>query len=169
MSTNNQNFQDLIDKDKYQVFVFSSPASLPINFARHPWLVINQKGVISRWEVMHFKNKKDKRLKHIHFNNRSPFCGNIIIYPLELLYWKAELMGYIEGDEESTVKKAIDFIEDSIDTYPYYERYNFLGPNSNTYLQNILNKFPEFNIKLSWRFIGKGYKNISNRLAGQEF
>lgn len=153
-----QNFQDLINKDKYQVFVFSSPASFPINFARHPWFVINKKGVISRWEVMHFENKTDRKLEHIHFNARSPFGGNIIIYPLEILFWKTELMGYIEGGEESDAKKAIEFIENSMETYPYYDRYNFLGPNSNTYLQNVLNKFPEFNIKLSWNFIGKDYE-----------
>lgn len=158
MKTNNQNFQDLIKKDKCQVFVFSSPASLPINFARHPWLVTNNKGVVSRWEVMHFRNKKDKRLGHIHFNARSPFQGNIVFYPLEILFWKTKLMGYIEGDEDSIVKKAIEFIESSTETYPYYTRYHFWGPNSNTYLQNVLNKFPEFNIKPSWRFIGKDYK-----------
>lgn len=158
MNANSKNFQDLIDKDKYQVFVFSSPASIPINFARHPWFVLNKKGVISRWEVMHFKNKKDKKLNYIHFNARSPFCGNIIIYPFEILFWQTKLIGYIEGGEGSTAEKAIGFIEDSIKTYPYYDRYNFLGPNSNTYLENVLNKFPEFNIKPSWRFIGKDYK-----------
>lgn len=158
MNTSNQNLQDLINKDKYQVFVFSSPASLPINFARHPWFVVNKKGVVSRWEVMHFKSKSDNNFGYIHLNNRSPFCGNIVIYPLEILYWKTEMMGYIEGEEDSLAKRALEFIENSIETYPYHDSYRFIGPNSNTYLQNVLNKFPEFNIKLSWRFIGKDYK-----------
>lgn len=151
----NKNFENLVDKEKYQVFIFSSPASLPINFARHPWIVVNNKGVVSRWEVMHFKNKNDKRLKYIHLNARSPFCGNIVFYPLELLFWKTKLMGFIEGD---IALKAIDFIERSIENYVYYDKYSFLGPNSNTYVQWILNKFPEFKIKLSWRFIGKNYR-----------
>ena len=150
-----EKFEKLIDKDKYQVFIFSSPASLPVNFARHPWVVINNKGIVSRWEVMHYKNKKDKRLNHLHFNARAPFCGNIVFYPLELIYWKIKMMGFIEGD---IAFKAIDFIENSLETYPYYNKYRFWGPNSNTYIQWILNNFPEFNINLTWRFIGKSYK-----------
>lgn len=157
-NNDNQNFENLINKDKYQVFVFYGPTSFPINLARHPWFVLNKKGEISRWEVMHFKSKNDKSLEYIHLNERPPFHGNYIIYPSKLLNSKTKLMGYIEGDEESNAKKAIEFIENSTQTYPYYDRYNFLGPNSNTYLQNVLNKFPEFNIKLSWQFIGKNYK-----------
>lgn len=43
-----QKFEDLINKDKYQVFAFSCRAYFPFIFARHPWFVINENGVISR-------------------------------------------------------------------------------------------------------------------------
>jgi len=38
-----EEFDKLIDKDKYQVFLMICPASTPVNFARHGWFVINKK------------------------------------------------------------------------------------------------------------------------------
>src|SRR3989338_7205702 len=74
-------------------------------------------------------------------------------------FWKAKLMGYIEGSENSTAQKIIEFIENSEKIYLYCFKYSFFGPNSNTYIQWVLDKFPEFNVKLSWNFIGKGFKS----------
>ncbi|MFA6523897.1 MAG: hypothetical protein WC264_01435 [Candidatus Paceibacterota bacterium] len=105
--------ENLIKKDKYQVFLFASPASFPISFAKHSWFVLNKKGVISRWEVMHFKNKFNKDFKYLHLNNRAPFLGIGLIWPISKFFWKAKLLGYIEGEENSTVKKMIEFIENS--------------------------------------------------------
>ena len=68
MEKSNSPFEGLIKKDKYQVFVFANPAPIPISFARHPWFVLNKKGIISRWEVLHFKNEVDKDLKHVQLN-----------------------------------------------------------------------------------------------------
>lgn len=158
MEKNSNDFESLIKKDKYQVFVFANPAPIPINFARHPWFVLNKKGEISRWEVLHFKNKVDKNFKHVHLNRRAPFLGFDIIYPIEKYLWKPKLLGYLEGDEGSLAEKAVELIENSRKNYPYCDKYSFFGPNSNTYLQWVLNKFPELNIKLSWHFIGKGFK-----------
>lgn len=158
MAEKNKDFQNLINKDKYQIFVFISPASFPISFAIHPWFVLNKKGEISRWEVMHYKNKLNKDFGYLHLNNRAPFLGIGLIWLVGKFFWKPELLGYIEGDENSTAQKTIDFIENSKNAYLYLHKYSFLGPNSNTYLQWILNKFPEFKIKLSWRFIGKNFK-----------
>lgn len=41
-------FGHLIDKEKYQVFVMGSPSNIPLNFALHPWFVLNKQGSISR-------------------------------------------------------------------------------------------------------------------------
>ena len=53
-----------------------------------------------------------------------------------------------------------DFIENSDKKYKYRNNYFVTGPNCNTYVKWVLNHFPEFNIKLSWRFIGRRYKNL---------
>jgi len=154
----NKNIDEkLINKDKYQIFVCASPASFPINFAKHGWFVLNKKGLISRWEVLHFKIKVNKGFNYLHLNNRAPFLGFNIIYPFKFLFWKAEVLGYIEGDENSIVKQVIDFIEKSKENYPYCDKYSFLGPNSNTYVKWILDKYPQFGIELSSGFVGKGF------------
>lgn len=156
MNTENKDFQNLIKNDRYQVFVFSCRVNIPFIFARHPWFVLNKKGEISRWEVRDFKNKNNS---HIFFNNQPPFEGiNMTFFP-KGHFWRAKLIGSIEGNEDSIVPKIIDFIKNSEKNYPYRNKYVLTsGPNSNTYAQWVLNKFPEFNIKLSWRFFGKNFK-----------
>ena len=151
-----EEFQNLINKNEYQVFVFDSSAYFPFNFARHPWFVLNKKGEVSRWEVRQERNKETG--SHLYFNSQLPFQGLNLTYFIENYFWKVELLGFIEGDENSVAQKMIDFMEKSKETYPYTFEYSLTGPNSNTYLQWVLNKFPEFNIKLSWRFIGKDFK-----------
>ena len=86
------------------------------------------------------------------------FEGINITFFVKKYYKKIKLLGYLEGDKGSVAEKVVEFIASSEESYPYCDRYSFLGPNSNTYLQWVLNKFPEFNIKLCWRFVGKGYK-----------
>lgn len=152
MKPQDNNFEELIDNDKYQVFVMCCPAYFPFNFFRHPWVVLNKKGEVSRWEVRFHKDKNDKA--HLYLNAQPPFEG-IDKTLLIKSKWEADMLGFIEGDN---ALKAIEFIEKSKENYPYINKYCGLGPNSNTYMQWILNNFPEFNIKLSWRFIGKNYR-----------
>jgi len=40
---------EFIDKNKYQVFLFTCPAIMPFSFAVHPWLVVNNKGSLERF------------------------------------------------------------------------------------------------------------------------
>lgn len=145
-------FEKLIKKDEYQVFVLCCPAYFPFNFLRHPWFVLNDKGKISRWEVRHSINKKDQ--SHLFVDNQPPFEG-INKTVLINSKWQAQFMGNIEGD---IAKEAINYIKNTTENYIYCNKYNLSGPNSNTYVRWILDKFPEFKIKLPWRFIGKNYK-----------
>ena len=145
-------FEELINKEEYQVFVFYCQAYFPFNFFRHPWVVINKKGEISRYEIQHYINKKNS--SHLFINNQLPFEGTQITFFINKK-WESNVLGYTEGD---VARRAIDFIETTEMHYPYCFKYFSLGPNSNTYVQWILDKFPEFKIKLSWRFIGKNFK-----------
>src|SRR3989344_374695 len=153
-----EEFQKLVKKDKYQVFVFTCPAHFPFVFARHPWLVVNKKGTLSRWEVLFRKNLLEQKCNHVHINFLPPWRG-IEIFPFVRTFnGKSKLLKIIEGDENSPVRKLIDFIENSKENYPHYSKYFLMGPNSNTYVKWILNNFPEIEVKLPWNAVGKGYK-----------
>jgi hypothetical protein len=146
------NFDNLINKDKYQVFLFRCKAHFPLNFADHIWFAINQKGVISRWEVLYKKDTSG----HVRKNAYPPFQGINIFNFSRKYFWKSELLHMIEGNENSPAKKMADFIENSRENYPYGATYSLLGPNCGTYVQWVLAHFPEFDFKLK-NYIGKDY------------
>ncbi len=74
--------------------------------------------------------------------------------------WKAWLISSVEGDGHSVAARMADFIISSPQIYPYREKYSLAGPNSNTYVQWILNKFPESGMHLPWNAIGKNFKVV---------
>ncbi len=145
--------EKLIDNSKYQVFIFRCRAHLPFFWASHTWVVVNKKGDCSRWEVLYLPNK-DKNFGHLHINGMPLFQG-IGMFPfLNKCFWKCGLIGSIEGDSAEVI---IAFIEQSKEKYPHLHRYSLMGPNSNTYIQWILNSIPDCKIKLPWNCIGKNY------------
>lgn len=152
-------FQDLINPNTYQVFLFTCPAGLPISLARHPWFLINKKGVLSRYELFWRPQKWEQRWGHIHRDFYTPYSG-IAIYPFtEKFLWKSiTLHGHVEGDENSLAYEMITHIEASVSEYPFAFTYSFTGPNSNTYAQWILNQFPDCNMQLPWNCFGKDWK-----------
>ena len=150
-------FETLINANKYQVFLVACPAWMPVQFARHPWFVINKKGLTSRWEVSAVQNTSGVHWGHVSKDMLSLFQG-IHMFAGSKIFWnKIHFIGSIEGGENSVAQKMIQCIEQSGTKDPYRNIYNALGPNSNTYAQWIIKQFPEFNVKLSWRFIGKNY------------
>lgn len=150
-------FENLINKEKYQVFVVYSRAGFPFNFALHPWLVINKKGEISRYDIRHYLNK-DKSYGYFHVNEQPPFQGFPTFFPLRKFFSKTNLIKKIEGDENSTAYKMIEFIGNTITKYPFVRKYSFMGPNCGTYVEWVLKNFPEVEIKLPWNSFGKDYK-----------
>ena len=171
--TDREKFLNLVKKDKYQVFLFVSRANLPFFFATHPWLVVNNKGTISRfgvaWEksmqpIVAFGELGPKgHWGHLYKNYFPPWQG-IGVFPFSWRYfWKGYLLQCIEGDENSTAKQIVEFVEKSGETYPYKENYSLLGPNSNTYVQWVLNHFPDSGLKLPWNAFGK--KHLKARLG----
>jgi len=148
-------FQQLVDKEKYQVFIFACPGNIPFNFALHPWFVVNKRGSISRWEVLFRKIERETSWGHLYMNFFSPFQG-IEIFPYSQKYfWEGKLLGQIEGD---VARRMAEFIENSPTKYSYCDKYFLSGPNSNTYAQWILNNSPEFKVKLPWNSFGGNYK-----------
>ncbi len=92
---------------------------------------------------------------HLNKDLFPPFQG-IGIFPfLRTFHWKGKLLRCIEGDEKSLAAQMVEFIEQSDKIYPYSQTYSLIGPNSNTYVQWILNHFPQSNMRLPWNALGK--------------
>lgn len=157
--------------DRYQVFLMASPASLPLSFATHPWFVLNKKGTVSRWGVgwrpQHYKAAA--QWGHIANDSLPLFQGLRILYFTDAFSWKGRLLGVIEGDETSIAARMINCIECSPETYPFRDRYSFLGPNSNTYIQWVLDQFPESGLRLRWNSLGKGFKYMTEKQLWEYF
>src|SRR3989344_4228376 len=162
-------FKKLIKKDKYQVFLFSCSTPIPYHFARHYWFVINKKGKINRWELLWMDNLV-RTLKDIYYEESlkgkkykilSQKNGHVYknIFPptkgLNRYHWKprplikSSLVKVIEGNKKSLAHKMILFIEHNAFKYKSKNTYHaLLGPNSNTFIEWIINKFPSSGFKL---------------------
>lgn len=163
MSKSNRNrFEDLIKKDKYQVFLFICPPRVPLQFATHPWFVVNRKGAVKRWEVGRDLKDDPSYFGYVRSDGMPLFAGlPVISYSLPWSWGPRhiKLLGSVEGDEESLARKLADFIEAAALEYPYRDTYRLIGPNSNTYIQWILDAFPTSGLKLPWNAFGKDFKN----------
>ena len=87
-------YNKLIKKDKYQVFIFTCPANAPFHFARHPWIVINEKGKLTRYEVRHLKNKDNT---HLYLDLFPHFQGIEKFIFFEKWFWNGTLLYKKEG------------------------------------------------------------------------
>lgn len=139
----------LINKNKYQVFFLFCKARFPFSFALHTWIVINEKGKLTRYEVAHFKQKN-----HLIKNNWKPFLGVNKFFFYNGLFSKTHLLYYFE---DSIGKKFVDIIKKSENNYPYLNKYSLLGPNSNTYTQWVMNQLPNLKLHLPKNAYGKNY------------
>jgi hypothetical protein len=158
MNSNAREFEKLVKPDRYQVFLFTCPATMPFAFATHPWFVVNRKGTISRWEIFWRPQDWIFRWGHLHKDFYSPTQGIEMFFFSDKHFWKrSEIVGAIEGTEGSLAQKMADRIEASPDAYPFCNRYAISGPNSNTYIQWALNQFPESGMCLPWNAIGKNF------------
>ena len=149
-------FEILFGKEKYQIFLFSCPACFPFSFARHTWFVVCRDGDISRWEIFWRPQKWEKRWGHLHKDFYRPVQGIArFIFSEKILYKKVRLLGKVEGGEDSLAQQMAELIEASPRIYPFNYEYSLIGPNSNTYSQWIIDRFPSSGLKLSWNSLGK--------------
>ena len=147
-----EEFEKLIKKDKYQVFVLMSPASFFL--AKHPWFVVNKKGEIHRYEIRHHLNESKM---HLHVDKQPPFQGMPLIYPIQKFFLSPKFLKMIVGDENSRAKELVDFIEKSKEDYPFLKNYTFLGANCATYVAWVFKSFPEMEVQLPWNAVGKDF------------
>ena len=151
---NLDSIEKLIQKDKYQVFLFTCRATVPFNFARHSWFVVNKKGVLSRWEICWKADELKTNWGHLYKDFYPLLQGIEMFFFSKKYFFKANLLSFIEGGPDSVAHQMTEFIEASPKTYPHCYKYSLKGPNSNTYTQWVLNNFPESKMRLSWNSVG---------------
>ena len=159
-------FSALVDANRYQVFLFTCPATLPFSFSPHPWFVVNQKGTISRWEIYWFVEQEwEMKSRHLHKDFYQPIQGIPILLFFPRLFWpQVSLLGYVEGGSGSVAERMADAIVNSFRTYPYCHQYILRGPNSNSYVQWVLDKFPGSGLRLPWNAFGKNYAKRKGKM-----
>ncbi|MEI6396457.1 MAG: DUF3750 domain-containing protein [Candidatus Taylorbacteria bacterium] len=153
-------FNSLVQPDKYQVFLFSSPCSFPISFFSHNWFVTNNRGKIHRFEVWSYKKRVTPIYGHMTIDFYPPNVGTTVLpgssNNLNKRRFESRLVGSITGDNESLAQSMVDFIENKHTEYPFKFKYHFIpGPNSNTFIQWVLNHFPDSGLKLPRNAFGK--------------
>ncbi|MBP7773973.1 DUF3750 domain-containing protein [Candidatus Gracilibacteria bacterium] len=113
--------------------------------------MINENGVFSRYEILFQKNRNEDK-GHLHIDSKNVFAGLGIIPLLKKPIWKGKILYSISGP---IAQKIIQEVKKSEAEYPHIRSYQLTGPNSNTYTQWILNKFPEWKAQLPWNAFGK--------------
>ena len=77
--------------------------------------------------------------------------------------WGTKIISESIGQAGSPTHKLYRLIEDDhLMSYPYKEitQYNMVaGPNSNSFVQWVIDQVPECQLFLPWNAWGKGYKN----------
>ncbi len=146
------------DRNKYQVFIMSSPVAFPVFFFSHTWLVLNKKGTVSRYDVRDFVIPSKKRWGHVYLDWLSPFSGIEMLPFLPKqwnFFWNASCISVISGN---TAKQIISFVCDNAKTYPHRKKYHYFGFNSNSFTAWVISKFPSVKkeVKLPFNAVGKG-------------
>jgi len=156
--TTKKEFDKLIKRDKFQVFLFMSKLYIPFNFAVHLWIVTSAKGKIDRWEVWQKKNSNKTSWGYLHKNLVEPSIGIEKYLHKNLPRNNSKIVGYQEGNENSLAQRIIKFLNKNAKNYPFKDKYKlYPGPNSNTFPKWIMKNFPGTKWKLPWNAFGKNY------------
>jgi hypothetical protein len=138
--------QKLIKKDLYQVFILDSPVSFPLWLFRHSYIVVNDRGTLTRWDVFHRNYGSPESKDYLHKNFARPWVGLGVFYmPIfrKKVYFKSRLITYQEGGSQSLAQDMVTFINTQAYHYPHVSDYNMVfGPNSNSFTQWFLDQFP---------------------------
>ena len=112
-----------IKKDKYQVYLLSSPISIPLPFALHTYFVSISKGKIQRWDVFHRYELKKPCWGYLHLNAHNLEKGISVIPYFEIgPRWNSKIISYIEGNENSLASSLTRY--DTLLSILNYYRYH---------------------------------------------
>ena len=136
---------EVIQEDEPAVRLYASPIPLIESIAIHGWFVTYDPddGAVDRWELWQAPDVGGISFGHVHNNLSSPETG--------LGNQEAFIIAELIGPEARAV---IEFIEQQSPFYPCRDAYFLLGPNSNTYLQWVLDN-TGWDVELPPSAIGK--------------
>tara|TARA_B100001167_G_C16584516_1_gene218506 strand:- start:82 stop:522 length:441 start_codon:yes stop_codon:yes gene_type:complete len=142
----------------YRVSFYLCPVYIPVHVFKHPWIVIEKDGQQTRYEIIHYgKGINDDTYLCVDLFDKEKIGVKTWAYSKK--NWKGECIHEEKGKENSLAHKIHDFIESESKHYPYLYNYRFYpGPNNNTYVQWVIDHFPELKLTLPWSCIGKDYK-----------
>ncbi|TWT86037.1 DUF3750 domain-containing protein [Neorhodopirellula pilleata] len=133
-------FQDLGD---VRVELWGASIARYARFPVHCWLLIYRGDQIDRWEVWQYEDCCDESWGHVHKN---------LFLPYEDVGGGASRL--IASWQGGAAQRIAQRAEKSPDSYPCSSHYRvFPGPNSNTYIQWILDD----EYTLGWRAVGSGF------------
>src|SRR3989344_245873 len=153
-------FSNLIDKNKYRVFFFACKMSIPFSFTIHTWVVVVDHGKVNRYDIWGYKHRCETSWGYLHLNLYKPWIGVRKLPSYKSTpgarRFKGQIIYNLEGEEGSLAERVVIFLNTRAQTYPYINKYHYFpGPNSNTFTQWIIDKFPELEFRLPWTAIGK--------------
>lgn len=146
--------------DDYCVEIWESAMPWPLSFAVHLWFVTCHAHVVDRIEVWATLGSFEgvtllKNAIAPTAGIRTSFFDNPVT-PKKV--GKTQKIFKIKGAPGSAVEKLYRDIHESLYTYPYLRQYvMWPGPNSNTYVQWVLDRHPEVVIALPRRAFGRNY------------
>ncbi len=147
----------LLDENRQQVFLLTSPIPYPFTFAVHAWFVTHQNGEVHRYEFGKFGGSPHPNGIGLLKDFFKPTIGMNRFWWQSRSRYPSKLIDMISGDEKSVAARMISFLEEHSEKYPYKERYNYLGPNSNTYAGWVLKHFPDSGLKLPISAVGRNF------------
>ena len=155
------------NSDTYTVKIYSTRLLFPLWFFKHLHIVTEHDGIINRYEVSGRMSKNHPQsIGGFVFKNLLPPTTGLFIVaaknPLEGFgpRWPIKLESKISGGEGTAAHTLYSFIEsEKILSYPYAHDYDVIkGPNSNTFVQWVINQVPQANLKLPMSAWGKNSK-----------
>ncbi|MCP4755893.1 MAG: DUF3750 domain-containing protein [Proteobacteria bacterium] len=151
--------QLLHERPLYQLWLLYSPLPRPLHLlALHCWLVVKApNGIPSRWEVWQNSSCCASSWGHVHRDLFPPGQGIVRdFWPGgRRRHWEARIGGYMEGE---AAEGMVRFVCDRAEDYPCRDRYfPWPGPNSNTFVQWVLNHFPGQTLRLPRKSLGSSH------------
>jgi len=145
----------------FHVLLFTTPLPFPLNLvASHPWFVTIEQRKMKRWEVWQHAGRCETSWGHLHLNLFKPEQGMRIFYFSKGKRRSGKLIASVSGEKGSLAASMVNFIETESANYSAAKRYRFFpGPNSNTYVQWVINHFPEAGFRLPISCVGKSHSS----------
>lgn len=131
-----------INPQALEIFICTSPCSIPFPFALHTFFVINDHGTLRRYEILYLKNKTTGT--HFHTKTYKDFEGMRIFNFLPSPKYKSTIIYSISDSTDAATTEKVhalkSVLENTEHAYPFINTYSLIGINSNTFARWVIKK-----------------------------